>query len=208
MRRPHTAPVAAASLDESNLVSAGGLVAVMQLAADAGLGELAGGLLTVPTDKGANGGGKVTALVCGMTASADTSDDMALLRHGAMSRLFERTTRRRRWDRFCGSSASVTSGSWTRSPHGSWRHWSAGPGCSQSWTGYVCVSTSTTPSSRCTAMPGRGPRSVTPGPWREHAARDRQHDDDGAGDRRAAAPSARSRPCRISKIRRHLRHRG
>jgi len=90
MRLSHTAPVAAARFDDPNLVSAAGLVPVMRLAADAGLGELAGKLLTVPTDKGANAGGKVTALVCGMVAGADSIDDMALLRHGGMGRLFDR----------------------------------------------------------------------------------------------------------------------
>jgi hypothetical protein len=63
----------------------------MRLAAEAGLGQLAGRLLSVPTDKGANAGGKVTALVCGMVAGADSIDDMSLLRHGAMGRLFDRT---------------------------------------------------------------------------------------------------------------------
>jgi len=89
MRLCHTQPVAGATFDEPNLVSAAGLVPVMRLAADAGLGELATGHLTVPTDKGANAGGKVTALVCGMVAGADSIDDMALLRHGAMGRLFD-----------------------------------------------------------------------------------------------------------------------
>ena len=91
MRLCHTLPVTAARFDEPNLVSAAGLVPVMRLAAEAGLGELAAEHLTVPTDKGANPGGKVTALVCGMVAGADSIDDMALLRHGAMGRLFDRT---------------------------------------------------------------------------------------------------------------------
>ena len=90
MRLCHTALVAAARFDDPNLVSAAGVVPVMRLAAAAGLGELAGTLLTVPTDKGANPGGKVTALLCGMVAGADSIDDMALLRHGAMGRLFDR----------------------------------------------------------------------------------------------------------------------
>jgi hypothetical protein len=90
MRLSHTRPVAAAGFDEPNLVSAGGLVPVMRLAADAGLDELAGQLLTVPTDKGANAGGKVNALVAGMLAGADSIEDMALLRHGAMGKLFDR----------------------------------------------------------------------------------------------------------------------
>jgi hypothetical protein len=83
--------VAAARFDEPNLVSASGLIPVMRLAGDAGLGDFGGQLLTVPTDKGANAGGKVTALVAGMVAGADSIDDMALLRHGAMGRLFDRT---------------------------------------------------------------------------------------------------------------------
>ena len=89
MRLCHTRPVAAASFDEPNLVSAAGLVPVLRLAGDARLGQLAGELLTVPTDKGANAGGKVTALVAGMLAGADSIDDMALLRHGAMGKLFD-----------------------------------------------------------------------------------------------------------------------
>jgi hypothetical protein len=44
----------------------------------------------VPTDKGANAGLKVSSLVGGMVAGADSIDDMAVLRHGAMSRLFTR----------------------------------------------------------------------------------------------------------------------
>ena len=91
MRLSHTLPVAAACFDDPNLVSAAGVVPVMRMAAEAGLADLAAGLLTVPTDKGANPGGKVSALVCGMVAGADSIDDMALLRHGAMSRLFDRT---------------------------------------------------------------------------------------------------------------------
>lgn len=90
MRVSHTRPVVAARFDEPNLVSAAGLVPVMRLAQAAGLDALAGALLSVPTDKGANAGGKVTALVAGMVAGADSIDDMALLRHGAMGRVFDR----------------------------------------------------------------------------------------------------------------------
>jgi hypothetical protein len=42
----------------------------------------------VPTDKGANAGLKVSSLVAGMVAGADSIDDMALLRHGGMGRVF------------------------------------------------------------------------------------------------------------------------
>lgn len=90
MRLSHSRPVRAAVFDDPNLVSCAGLVPVMTLAAQSGLAELAGKQLSVPTDKGANAGGKVTALVAGMVAGADSIDDMALLRHGAMGTLFDR----------------------------------------------------------------------------------------------------------------------
>ena len=73
-----------------NLVSAGGLVPVLALAESAGLRDLADEHLTVPTDKGANAGLKVASLVGGMVAGADSIDDMALLRHGGMGRVFAR----------------------------------------------------------------------------------------------------------------------
>jgi hypothetical protein len=69
-------------------VSAAGLVPVLGLAERVGLHRLVNGQLTVPTDKGANAGAKVTALVAGMVAGADSIEDMHLLRHGGMARLF------------------------------------------------------------------------------------------------------------------------
>jgi hypothetical protein len=69
-------------------VSAGGLVPVLKLAQRAGLQALAQEQLTVPTDKGAHAGSKVAALVAGMVAGADSIEDMDLLRHGGMGRLF------------------------------------------------------------------------------------------------------------------------
>ncbi len=74
--------------DDPNLVSSAGLVPVVALAESAGLSALAQQHLSVPTDKGANAGLKVASLVAGMVAGADSIDDMALLRHGGMSRLF------------------------------------------------------------------------------------------------------------------------
>jgi hypothetical protein len=90
MRLSHSRPVVAARFDEPNLVSSAGLVPLLRLAADAGLARLAGEFLSVPGDKGANAGGKVTALVAGMCAGADSIDDLGLLRHGAMGALFDR----------------------------------------------------------------------------------------------------------------------
>ena len=76
--------------DDPNLVSAAGLVPLLQLADSAGLRRLADQHLSVPTDKGANAGFKVASLVAGMVAGADSIDDMAVLRHGGMGRLFAR----------------------------------------------------------------------------------------------------------------------
>jgi hypothetical protein len=77
-----------AAFDDSNLVSAAGLVPAMALAVKTCLGELADQWLTLPGYFGANAGLKVTALGAGMTAGADSIDDMALLRHGGMKKLF------------------------------------------------------------------------------------------------------------------------
>jgi uncharacterized protein YidB (DUF937 family) len=68
MQLSHTGLSLSASFDEPNIVSAGGLVPVMGLARDAGLGELAQTWLSFRTDKGANAGRKVTSLIAGMAA--------------------------------------------------------------------------------------------------------------------------------------------
>jgi hypothetical protein len=89
MRLSHSHPVRSASCDDPNLLGAAGLVPVMRLAERAGLSELARTHLSVPTDKGANPDRKVFSLVAGMVAGADSIDDMAVLRHGAMGRVFD-----------------------------------------------------------------------------------------------------------------------
>jgi Transposase DDE domain group 1 len=90
MQLSHTRPVAAAVFDEPNLVSSAGLVPVLALAESAGLRRLGDEHVGVPTDRGANAGLKVSSLVAGMVAGADSIDDMALLRHGGMGRVFDR----------------------------------------------------------------------------------------------------------------------
>jgi Transposase DDE domain group 1 len=60
----------------------------LALAQRAGLIGLAGEHLTVPGGAGCAAGAKVSALVAGMVAGADSIDDMGVLRHGAMGRLF------------------------------------------------------------------------------------------------------------------------
>jgi hypothetical protein len=84
----HVARSAVASFDDPNLVSLAGLLPIVRLAENAGLRSLADQWLTVPTDKGANAGLKVSSLVAGMVAGADSIDDMAVLRHGGMKKIF------------------------------------------------------------------------------------------------------------------------
>ncbi|MDQ2837160.1 MAG: IS1380 family transposase [Actinomycetota bacterium] len=88
MRLFHADPVRSAVFDEPNLVSCAGLVPVLGLAQRAGLSELAQARLTVPGGAGHAAGLKVSALVAGMVAGADSISDMGLLRHGGMGRLF------------------------------------------------------------------------------------------------------------------------
>jgi hypothetical protein len=88
MQLSHTHPVRSAVFDDPNLVSSAGLVPILALARSSGLARLADQHLSVPTDKGANAGLKVASLVAGMVAGADSIDDMALLRHGGMSKVF------------------------------------------------------------------------------------------------------------------------
>jgi len=78
-----------AVFDDPNLVSCAGLAPVLQLAERAGLQQLVARHVRIGEPGGVNAHLKVPSLVAGMVAGADSIDDMALLRHGAMSRLFE-----------------------------------------------------------------------------------------------------------------------
>jgi len=80
--------VSAAVFDDPNLVSCAGLVPVLELAERAGLQGLVGEHVRIARPGGGNARLKVPALVTGMIAGADSIEDMGLLRHGAMGRLF------------------------------------------------------------------------------------------------------------------------
>src|SRR3954462_12774727 len=99
MQLSHRSSSLSARFDEAGLVSAGGPVpglgagerggaGALGRAQLPGLRALAEQQLTVPTDKGAHAGSKVAGLVAGMVAGADSIEDMDLLRHGGMGRLF------------------------------------------------------------------------------------------------------------------------
>jgi hypothetical protein len=84
----HTLARTHASFDDPNLVSHAGLVPLVALAGRAGLHDLAAEHVRPDGDCGANAGLKVACLAAGMAAGADSIEDMGLLRHGAMDRLF------------------------------------------------------------------------------------------------------------------------
>jgi hypothetical protein len=84
-----------AMFDDENLVSCAGLVAVMGLAEQAGLSELIGERVTLDrldstrvASATANPVGKLTSIIAGMAAGADSIDDLDVIRSGGMPRLF------------------------------------------------------------------------------------------------------------------------
>jgi hypothetical protein len=77
-----------AVFDDPNLVSCAGLAPVLQLAERAGLQKLVAGHVRIDKAGARNAHLKIPCLVAGMVAGADSIDDMDLLRHGAMGRLF------------------------------------------------------------------------------------------------------------------------
>ena len=89
MRLSHARAAVSARFDDPNLVSCAGLVPVMALAQRCGLGRLLAERLKIAARGGANAAAKVLARVGGMVCGADSIDDMDLLRHGGMARLFD-----------------------------------------------------------------------------------------------------------------------
>jgi len=75
--------------DDPNLIAFGGLPAVMRLAEQAGLHDLVEEHVTVPGTAGSNAAVKVSALIAGMVAGADSISDLDVLRHGGMDRVFD-----------------------------------------------------------------------------------------------------------------------
>ena len=89
MRVSHKSGQVSAVFDDPNLVSCAGLAPVVALAERCGLAELVANRLTLPATGGGNAFLKIPALVAGMVAGADSIDDMDLLRHGGVDRLFD-----------------------------------------------------------------------------------------------------------------------
>ena len=78
--------------DDEHLVSCAGLVPVMGLAEQTGLSELIGDKVALWSTRvrsaGVNPAGKITSIIAGMAAGADSIDDLQVVRSGGMKRLF------------------------------------------------------------------------------------------------------------------------
>jgi hypothetical protein len=88
MRLSHARAAISVRFDDPNLVSCAGLVPVMALADRCGLTSLLVEGLTLAGKGTANAAAKILALIAGMIAGADSINDMDLLRHGGMGRVF------------------------------------------------------------------------------------------------------------------------
>ena len=74
-----------AVFDDPNLIGSAGLVPVMRLAERAGLHALLSEHLSVANP---NAGVKAAGVIAGMLAGADSIDDLGVLRHGGMRKVF------------------------------------------------------------------------------------------------------------------------
>ena len=93
MQSSHTFSIESAVFDERNLVSAAGLVPVLELAEQTGLSRLIGEHVDLPSTRVGSGAvnpaGKLTTIIAGMMCGADSIDDANLLRAGGTPRVFD-----------------------------------------------------------------------------------------------------------------------
>ncbi|MGW4938100.1 hypothetical protein ACWEQH_34785 [Streptomyces sp. NPDC004166] len=92
MQVSHTPAAVSAAFDDPNLVAHPGLVPVLRLAERCGLSRLVTEKVKLTGTKngaGAAADAKVTSIVAGMASGADSIDDLAMLRHGAMPAMFD-----------------------------------------------------------------------------------------------------------------------
>ncbi len=93
MQSSHTFSPESAVFDEANLVSAAGLVPVMELAEQTGLSRLIDKHVDLPSTRVASGAvnaaGKLTTIIAAMMCGADSIDDANVLRAGGTPRVFD-----------------------------------------------------------------------------------------------------------------------
>jgi hypothetical protein len=85
----HAAAKTRAVFDDEHVIAHGGLVPVMRLADRCRLPELVAEHVRIIDRQGVNAPAKISSIVAGMTAGADSIDDLDVLRHGGMTKLFE-----------------------------------------------------------------------------------------------------------------------
>ena len=92
MKLPHSWSRATPLFDDERLVSCVGLVPVMALAEQAGLAELISERVELTSVRVASAGvnpvGKLTSIIAGMAAGADSIDDLQIVRSGGMKQMF------------------------------------------------------------------------------------------------------------------------
>lgn len=92
MRGSHTWAADAAVFDEANLISSAGLVPVLELAEQAGLSALLDTHVRFGCERvksaAANSTAKLTSIIAGMAAGADSIDDLDVIRAGGMKQVF------------------------------------------------------------------------------------------------------------------------
>jgi hypothetical protein len=92
MRLSHEWGRGAAVFDDENLMSCAGLVPVMELAKQTGLSDLLDEHVVFRSERirsgAANPAPKLTSVIAGLLAGADSIDDLDLIRAGGMKRLF------------------------------------------------------------------------------------------------------------------------
>jgi hypothetical protein len=130
MQTSHTPAAVSAAFDDRNLIAQAGLVPVMRLAEQCGLTRLVAGKVRVTgvrNGAGAVADAKVTSIVAGMAAGADSIDDLDVLRHGAMPAVFGGVRAPPPWVPSCAPSPVVMPSNSTRRTAGSWPHWPRTP---------------------------------------------------------------------------------
>lgn len=93
MQSSYTFTAGSAVFDERNLVSAAGLVPVLELAEQTGLSRLIDKHVDLPSTRvrsgAVNPAGKLTSIIAGMMCGADCIDDVDVLRAGGTPRVFD-----------------------------------------------------------------------------------------------------------------------
>lgn len=95
MKLSHAWSKATPLFDDEHLVSDAGLLPVMALAEQAGLSGLVGEKVNLSSlaprvaSAGVNPAGKITSIIAGMAAGADSIDDLQVVRSGGMKRVFD-----------------------------------------------------------------------------------------------------------------------